>query len=214
MINNPFDSNSSNTQPPPYSGSGARLDDKSRGWEHGHDGRDGPSLRDDDNRELPNGWRREYDPTSRRSFYVQTNVNPPRSSWTHPLDPEYRSSLPDGQPQRDQPPPGPPPSRSDGASYSGGSNHAYYSAGSSWAAARELKEREADLRRHESQLLDAQRASISRPSSGYAEGGAAYYDRGQPPVTAYAGGTRKRGSIARNLIGGAILGTVGRGQQY
>ncbi|KAI5474926.1 aldo-keto reductase [Pseudohyphozyma bogoriensis] len=45
---------------------------------------------------LPEGWLREWDPSSHNTFYVDTNVEPPRTTWHHPHDdPEYLASLPD-----------------------------------------------------------------------------------------------------------------------
>ncbi|GAA5976106.1 hypothetical protein JCM21900_006778, partial [Sporobolomyces salmonicolor] len=42
---------------------------------------------DDAMRPLPEGWRREFDPTTEHFFYVEVTANPPRSIWTHPYDP-------------------------------------------------------------------------------------------------------------------------------
>jgi len=38
-----------------------------------------------DERELPAGWTREFDPKTNRHFYVDTLAKPPRSVWVHPL---------------------------------------------------------------------------------------------------------------------------------
>ncbi|KAL7339225.1 hypothetical protein BJY59DRAFT_699189 [Rhodotorula toruloides] len=40
----------------------------------------------DEQRPLPEGWRREFDANSGHYFYVDTLAKPPRSIWTHPLD--------------------------------------------------------------------------------------------------------------------------------
>jgi len=52
-----------------------------------------------DSRLLPQGWVQQYDPNYKTWFYVNTNEQPPRSSWVHPL-----GAL--------APPPGPPPGAS------------------------------------------------------------------------------------------------------
>ncbi|GJN92391.1 hypothetical protein Rhopal_005421-T1 [Rhodotorula paludigena] len=49
----------------------------------------------DEARPLPDGWRREFDPNSQHYFYVDTKANPPRSIWSHPLDPEFLESHPE-----------------------------------------------------------------------------------------------------------------------
>ncbi|KAG8905435.1 hypothetical protein FRB99_008981 [Tulasnella sp. 403] len=77
-------------------------------------------------RPLPDGWVRQFDPVSQHHFYVDTKANPPRSIWDHPLeDPTYLKSqgkslsdddsdddLDDLPPAYDEkshpPPPGPP----------------------------------------------------------------------------------------------------------
>lgn len=67
----------------------------------------------DDKRPLPNGWIRQWDSSQNHHFYVDTNANPPRAIWTHPLDdPEYqRSQQKDTAPTYSGylAPPGPPP---------------------------------------------------------------------------------------------------------
>jgi len=70
---------------------------------------------EDSFRELPDGWRREFDPSTEHFFYVDTKASPPRSIWVHPLDdpdflkshPQYReasrlSSPPEGAPPVDE----------------------------------------------------------------------------------------------------------------
>ncbi|GAA5884515.1 hypothetical protein JCM3774_000855 [Rhodotorula dairenensis] len=49
----------------------------------------------DESRPLPDGWRREFDANSGHYFYVDTKAKPPRSIWSHPLDPEYLRAHPD-----------------------------------------------------------------------------------------------------------------------
>jgi hypothetical protein len=41
---------------------------------------------EDENRELPPGWVRQFDPGEQHQFFVDTKANPPRSIWTHPYD--------------------------------------------------------------------------------------------------------------------------------
>ena len=49
---------------------------------------------EDEGRPLPSGWTRQYDPQSHHQFFVDTNVEPPRSIWHHPHDDEeYMNSL-------------------------------------------------------------------------------------------------------------------------
>nr|POE64870.1 hypothetical protein CFP56_69562 [Quercus suber] len=49
---------------------------------------------EDEQRPLPKGWVRTYDPTSNHQFFVDTTADPPRSTWHHPYDDdEYLSTL-------------------------------------------------------------------------------------------------------------------------
>jgi len=49
---------------------------------------------EDENRELPAGWARQYDTNSHHQFFVDTKADPPRSIWHHPYDDEeYLSSI-------------------------------------------------------------------------------------------------------------------------
>lgn len=49
---------------------------------------------EDESRPLPHGWVRQYDPTNQHQYFVDTNVDPPRSIWQHPYDdPQYLNSL-------------------------------------------------------------------------------------------------------------------------
>ena len=49
---------------------------------------------EDEGRPLPHGWTRQYDPQNHHQFFVDTNLEPPRSIWCHPYDDEqYMSSL-------------------------------------------------------------------------------------------------------------------------
>lgn len=49
---------------------------------------------EDEGRPLPPGWVRQFDAKEAHQFFVDTNVNPPRSIWHHPYDDEqYLSTL-------------------------------------------------------------------------------------------------------------------------
>jgi len=49
---------------------------------------------EDEQRPLPQGWVRQFDPKSQHQFYVDTTKNPPKSIWHHPYDDEtYLNSL-------------------------------------------------------------------------------------------------------------------------
>ncbi|KAK7184589.1 hypothetical protein DPSP01_009009 [Paraphaeosphaeria sporulosa] len=49
---------------------------------------------EDENRELPPGWVRQFDLGEQHQFFVDTNANPPRSIWTHPYDdPDFLATL-------------------------------------------------------------------------------------------------------------------------
>lgn len=49
---------------------------------------------EDEARELPPGWTRQFDPKNAHQFFVDTKSNPPRSIWHHPYDDEtYLSTL-------------------------------------------------------------------------------------------------------------------------
>jgi hypothetical protein len=49
---------------------------------------------EDEFRPLPHGWFRQYDPTNQHQYFVDTNVDPPRSIWQHPYDDQqYLNSL-------------------------------------------------------------------------------------------------------------------------
>jgi len=49
---------------------------------------------EDENRPLPKGWVRTFDPTNSHQFFVDTTKDPPRSIWVHPYDDdEYLSTL-------------------------------------------------------------------------------------------------------------------------
>jgi hypothetical protein len=56
-----------------------------------------PQMRrsmEDENRPVPEGWVRQFDPGENHQFYVDTRTNPPRSIWHHPYDDEeYMLSL-------------------------------------------------------------------------------------------------------------------------
>lgn len=49
---------------------------------------------EDEGRPLPHGWIRQYDPQNHHQFFVDTDVEPPRSIWCHPYDDEqYMNGL-------------------------------------------------------------------------------------------------------------------------
>lgn len=49
---------------------------------------------EDEGRPLPAGWIRQYDAQESHQFFVDTNVDPPRSIWRHPYDDDiYLSTL-------------------------------------------------------------------------------------------------------------------------
>lgn len=51
---------------------------------------------ENNNRPLPRGWIRQWDPNSHHNFYVDTNTTPSRSIWSHPSDDEqYRTEHPE-----------------------------------------------------------------------------------------------------------------------
>jgi hypothetical protein len=43
---------------------------------------------EDENRDLPHGWERQYDTKEHHQFFVDTTADPPRSIWHHPYDDE------------------------------------------------------------------------------------------------------------------------------
>jgi len=49
---------------------------------------------EDENRDLPAGWVRQYDGNEHHQFFVDTKADPPRSIWHHPYDDDqYLSSV-------------------------------------------------------------------------------------------------------------------------
>jgi len=83
--------------PPPYEDVTASSSTSSRPPpthlhpETAHKERNGipPSIRrsmEDENRELPAGWVRQYDANEHHQFFVDTKADPPRSIWHHPYD--------------------------------------------------------------------------------------------------------------------------------
>ncbi|ORY00593.1 hypothetical protein BCR34DRAFT_606199 [Clohesyomyces aquaticus] len=49
---------------------------------------------EDEQRRLPPGWVRQFDPQEGHQFFVDTNAHPPRSIWVHPYDDdEFLSTL-------------------------------------------------------------------------------------------------------------------------
>lgn len=56
---------------------------------------------EDENRPIPKGWIRSFDPQSHHQFFVDTTKDPPRSIWIHPYDDEqYLSTLPSHERER------------------------------------------------------------------------------------------------------------------
>lgn len=50
---------------------------------------------EDENRPLPPGWVRSFDPVENHQFFVDTTKDPPRSIWVHPYDdPDFLATLP------------------------------------------------------------------------------------------------------------------------
>ncbi|GAA5915627.1 hypothetical protein JCM6882_002367 [Rhodosporidiobolus microsporus] len=86
----------------------------------------------DEARPLPEGWRREWDPSSSHYFYVDTKAEPPRSIWSHPLDdPDYLSAHPKEAKElaaQFAPPPGAPPGHPSASSPAPGSSKGHVSA--------------------------------------------------------------------------------------
>ena len=88
------------TDPPPSydeaAGSGSGRSDRPSSSTHlqvPHRERNGiPSITrrsmEDEGRSLPSGWLRQYDPQNHHQYFVDTNVEPPRSIWHHPYDDE------------------------------------------------------------------------------------------------------------------------------
>ncbi|KAF7436666.1 hypothetical protein PC9H_003499 [Pleurotus ostreatus] len=55
---------------------------------------------------LPEGWKKEYDPSTQRHFYVDTKATPPRSIWVHPHeDEQYLKEHPEKRDTLKPPPP-------------------------------------------------------------------------------------------------------------
>jgi len=85
--------------PPPYTGGPSSSAGHSRAPAQ-HKIRNGipPEARrsmEDEQRPLPKGWTRQYDPETKHQFFVDTTQEPPRSIWTHPYDDTaYLSTLP------------------------------------------------------------------------------------------------------------------------
>ncbi|KAG8899393.1 hypothetical protein FRC00_001486 [Tulasnella sp. 408] len=44
------------------------------------------SMPEQDNRPLPEGWTRQWDPNYKRYFFIDTKANPPRSTWDYPVN--------------------------------------------------------------------------------------------------------------------------------
>ncbi|ORY89050.1 hypothetical protein BCR35DRAFT_300834 [Leucosporidium creatinivorum] len=127
MSNNPYQHQaqpSDTTEPPPAYSKAPQQDghlaapqaNAGGDSDYSSDDEDGPipaearRSMEDEMRELPKGWRREFDANSDHFFYVDTTKDPPRSIWVHPFDdPEYIASLPDTERQQYAPPTEAPP---------------------------------------------------------------------------------------------------------
>jgi hypothetical protein len=58
---------------------------------------------EDELRELPTGWVRQYDAKTHHQFFVDASADPPRSIWHHPYDDEqYLASIPPSERARIQ----------------------------------------------------------------------------------------------------------------
>ncbi|KAL6715266.1 hypothetical protein ACLMJK_007530 [Lecanora helva] len=58
---------------------------------------------EDEGRDLPSGWVRQYDASNQHQFFVDTNVEPPRSIWHHPYDDDdFMNALEPAERQRIQ----------------------------------------------------------------------------------------------------------------
>ncbi|KAF8075898.1 hypothetical protein FPV67DRAFT_388427 [Lyophyllum atratum] len=66
-----------------------------------------PPPTNPDTRQLPSGWITQFDANYKAWFYVNTQANPPVTTWTHPLGPP-----PPPPPTQYAPPSGPPPPNS------------------------------------------------------------------------------------------------------
>ncbi|KAF2093376.1 hypothetical protein NA57DRAFT_69152 [Rhizodiscina lignyota] len=78
---------------------------------------------EDEQRPLPAGWVRSFDPETKHQFFVDTTCKPPRSIWHHPFDDEeYMSSL---APKRRSGHGSAPPEKSHDMSRDMKSHHAY-----------------------------------------------------------------------------------------
>jgi len=85
--------------PPPYS----RVDPTTTGYDPGPSHRLQPRngippehrrSMEDEGRDLPAGWVRQFDSKANHQFFVDTKANPPRSIWHHPYDDDqYLSTL-------------------------------------------------------------------------------------------------------------------------
>ncbi|KZO96631.1 hypothetical protein CALVIDRAFT_545443 [Calocera viscosa TUFC12733] len=155
----------------------------------------------DEERELPPGWIRQWDPTQKHHFYVDTKATPPRSIWVHPHDdPQYIASIPDKVPAKKfAPPPGPPPPSGSSAAHGqkgffGGIKDKLQGTPEERERRRiEAQQREADMRRRYEQRQEEIRAQgypgQYAQGGGYAQPQGGYYPQQQgyyAPQPAYA----------------------------
>jgi hypothetical protein len=100
----PYSGHKSNTQNStasvlPSTGSHLEVPHQIRSGIPAHDRR----SMEDESRDLPSGWVRQYDSKSHHQFFVDARGNPPRSIWHHPYDDDlYLSSLPQSERDRIQ----------------------------------------------------------------------------------------------------------------
>jgi hypothetical protein len=85
--------------PPPYEADISQSSSKPTNLDVPHKTRNGipPHSRrsmEDESRDLPTGWVRQYDSKTHHQFFVDTTADPPRPIWHHPYDDEqYMSSI-------------------------------------------------------------------------------------------------------------------------
>lgn len=95
-----------NDAPPSYDAAVSKNNSSEVDPTHLHVARNGiPPLSrrsmEDEARELPEGWVRQFDDKEHHQFFVDTTVDPPRSIWSHPYDDEtYMKSLSSEERQR------------------------------------------------------------------------------------------------------------------
>ncbi|CZR60600.1 uncharacterized protein PAC_10496 [Phialocephala subalpina] len=85
---------------------------------------------EDESRELPSGWVRQYDAQSHHQFFVDTKSDPPRSIWHHPYDDDtYLNTLSSQERERIKNLHHPMPNRADMEAESSADDHDYHDEG-------------------------------------------------------------------------------------